>query len=459
MKFKIKVDFKNANWIEHHSNGSTKIISQKLYIHIKNNYHLFVTKNCNNYIYYNGVYTLLNDVELKAFIKMFLPEEIRTHFNWENVYEEFKTDNPIDDELLNADENIINFKNGIFHLKDRTLSEHSPKILSTIQIPCNYISTATSLDEAPVFKKYLQDLQGDDEVTKKFLLQYIGAILSNVKGSRFKKVLLLVGKGNTGKTQLREFVISLIGSQNNISIDLKNLNEPFGVANLLNKRLAGSGDMSYAKVSEINVLKELTGGDDIYANVKYKPQFSFKYNGFLWFNCNDLPMFGGDNGEHVFERFMVVYCNNVIPKEKRDSALLEKMLKEKDIIASVCVRYFQLAVMHGYKFAESTAMEENRKKYQIQNDNLLTFITENCVIGEGKTIRAEFNLRYFDWCTRNGYKPLNRNSISKTMTDVYNVQLYKTHGDLCYRLTLNRDLINEQRLEISISKNMYQNLG
>lgn len=453
MNFKVNVDFKKAEWIYKDLDGKVRINTHRLYIHLKSKYHLFVTRNMNNYLYYSGVYHLLNDVELKAFIKMFLPEEIRGKCHWESVFEEFKTDNPVEDELLNADENIINFKNGIYDISENKLKEHSPDIFSTIQIPCNYTETA-SLDNAPMFKKYLSDLQGDDEITKKFLLEYIGAVISNVQGSRFKKVLILVGKGNTGKTQLREFVISLIGSQNNISIDLKNLNEPFGVANLVNKRLAGSGDMSYAKVSEINVLKELTGGDDVYGNVKYKPQFSFKYNGFMWFNCNDLPLFGGDNGEHVYERFMVVTCNNVIPREKRDSFLLSKLLSEKDIVASVCVKYFRLAVKRGYKFTESEAMEIDRDLYRIQNDNLLTFLKENCTIGAGRTPRPEFNVRYFNWCRANNYKPYGRNSISKILTNKYGVNLIKSNGNMCYELTLNDDFRYEQEQECQLNKEL-----
>ncbi len=447
MIFKTNVDFEKAEWIYKTPDGRLIINTHRLYIYLKDNYHLFVTRNCNNYLYYNGVYHLLNDVELKAFIKMFLPEEIRTKHHWEAVFEEFKTDNPVEDDLLNADENIINFKNGIYDITENKLKEHSPDILSTIQIPCNY-TEAASLKDAPLFKKYLEDLQGDDDVTKKFLLEYIGAIISNVQGNRFKKVLLLVGKGNTGKTQLREFVISLIGAQNNISIDLKNLNEPFGVANLVNKRLAGSGDMSYAKVSEINVLKELTGGDDIYGNVKYKPQFSFKYNGFLWFNCNDLPLFGGDNGEHVYERFMVVTCNNVIPKEKRDSFLLNKLLSEKDIVASVCVKHLRLAINRGYKFVESEAMEIDRDLYRIQNHNLLAFLKETCSIGNGRTLRTEFNLRYFSWCRFNNYKPFGKNSITKILTEEYGVKLTKSNGDIYYELSFHDDFLYEQSNEL-----------
>jgi len=44
----------------------------------------------------------------------------------------------VKEDKLNADENIINFQNGLLYLDTLELKEHSPKIYSTIQIPCNW---------------------------------------------------------------------------------------------------------------------------------------------------------------------------------------------------------------------------------------------------------------------------------------------------------------------------------
>ncbi|MFQ9802377.1 MAG: hypothetical protein ACLR23_29660 [Clostridia bacterium] len=71
------------------------------------------------------------------------------------------------------------------------------------------------------------------------LLEYIGAILSNVKGWRFKKLLILVGAGNTGKTQLRELTMNLLGRENCISIDMKKINERFGACTVISKATCG----------------------------------------------------------------------------------------------------------------------------------------------------------------------------------------------------------------------------
>ena len=44
------------------------------------------------------------------------------------------------------------------------------------------------------------------------------------------------------------------------------------------------------------------------------------------------------DGKHVYDRFLIVSCDNVIPPEERDPELLEKLLAEKEIIVSVAIK-------------------------------------------------------------------------------------------------------------------------
>lgn len=83
-----------------------------------------------------------------------------------------------------------------------------------------------------------------------------------------KQCILMVGKGNTGKSVLKEFLTRLIGAENCSSIDVNQLESQFAKIQMFNKRLVGSNDMSYMSVKEIKTLKQATGGDRIYAEYK-----------------------------------------------------------------------------------------------------------------------------------------------------------------------------------------------
>lgn len=299
--FKMYMEKKTVEfppWIEITNKGPA-IIQQELFIYIDENYNILSVKLGNSkgivlYIYENGVYRLWTESECKAFIKSFMPRRIRKSFHWNEIYNELSTEsaNTLESEL-NEDEDIVNLKNGIFRISTGKLEPHSPQHKSTIQVPCSYVENA-SLENAPHFKKFLDDITGGNEDDKSTILEVLGLIVTNIAGSRFKKLLVLKGKGNTGKSVLRELAIYLVGLENTHTMDIKQMHSQFGLAGIYGKRLVGSGDMKFAKLSEIDRIKELTGNDFVNLEQKFQNSFTAKFRGFLWFNCNDLPAFNGD---------------------------------------------------------------------------------------------------------------------------------------------------------------------
>ena len=71
--------------------------------------------------------------------------------------------------------------------------------------------------------------------------------------------------------------------------------------------------MSFVSIGELKTFKSLTGGDSVFAEFKGQQPFNYFYKGFLWFCMNRLPRFGGDDGQWVFDRIMIIHCENVIP--------------------------------------------------------------------------------------------------------------------------------------------------
>ncbi len=136
--------------------------------------------------------------------------------------------------------------------------EHSPEFLSTIQIPCNYIADL-SLANAPITMKFLNDITGGNVEDMTTILEFIGLTISNVYGWRAKKMYILKGEGNTGKSVLRELIIYLVGLENTFTLDIGQLHSQFGSAGIYGKRLIGSGDMKVARLPEMDKIKELTG--------------------------------------------------------------------------------------------------------------------------------------------------------------------------------------------------------
>ena len=212
------------------------------------------------YVYDDGVYRLYSDDMFRGLIKsqiMAYKPELVSMKVVNEAYSQLVTDlDYIDETTLNADESLINFQNGLLDLDTLTLQPHDPTVLSTIQIPCDWNPDPAS---TPVFDGYFSTLTDGNPATQQLLLEFVGAVLSNVKGWRFKKSLFMVGPGDTGKSQLKSLVERIIGRGNYFTMDLEQMEARFGTAIVKGKRLVGSSDMSFMTVKELKTFKKSHG--------------------------------------------------------------------------------------------------------------------------------------------------------------------------------------------------------
>ncbi len=336
------------------------------------------------YWYQDGVYRLISDEVLKGYIKRHITDfdiSILKMRDVNEVFQDLITDcSFVSEEELNRAETLINFRNGLLNLETLELLPHTPEVLSTIQLPCDWNPKSMLVHNgAPVFTRFLQTLTDGNAEKQQLLLEYMGACLSNVSGYRFKKALFLVGPGNTGKSQLKALTERLLGSGNSAAIDLAELEKRFGTSKLYGKRLAGSSDMGYVSVNELRIFKQLTGGDSIFSEFKGKPAFEYTYRGLLWFCTNELPKFGGDRGEWVYDRILTFKCSHVIPPEEQDKFLLDKMFQEREAVVYWALLAFRQAYQNGCRF---TIPQESRgllEEYKKLNSPVIQFYEECCM--------------------------------------------------------------------------------
>lgn len=216
-------------------------------------------------------------------------------------------------------------------------------------------------------------MTSNDKKTMELLLEYMGVCISNVDGSDIKKALFLVGKGNTGKSRLRLLAEKLIGSEHCTSCDISELEERFGMSMLYGKRIAGAPDMSAMNVRELKRFKSITGGDHLNMEFKGKDHFQAKYVGFFWFGANEMPKFGGDKGEWTYDRMIIVSCNNVVPPEKQDKKLLDKMYAERESIIVLLVNALKKFIERERKFDIPESCKLSADEYKVANSSVLMF--------------------------------------------------------------------------------------
>lgn len=406
--------------------------------------------------YDNGVYKPINDDMLQGYIKRHITAVDETLLKMRDVQEvlkNLKTDLTfVDESLLNSNENVINFKNGLLSLQDMKLYPHSPNELSTIQIPCNYNPSNRS---APAFSKFLDELTNNDNEKRELLLEFMGVCISNIRGYRMKQALFMYGKGNTGKSQLKSLTEKLLGSENCSTCDLSTLEERFGTSQLYLKRLVGSGDMSFMSVKELKIFKNATGGDDVFIEFKGRDGFHYKFGGQFWFCMNELPRFGGDRGEWVYKRIIALDCNNVITEDKQDKFLLDKMYSEREAIINMLIPAIWRVINNGYRYTIPETCRTNNEKYMEQNSPVRMFFKECCVMRGGKIkddncttgrMYKVFKSWYADNVRNGGSCPSNQ-SFKKEIAEILNMDIsdieYKTRNGRFYNFTLNVEMKKE----------------
>ena len=412
------------------------------------------------YVYENGVYKLYDLNMLYGAVKRYIAdydEELVTMGVVKEAVGLMLSDlTYLSQETLNADEDLINFQNGLLRVTADTvqLLPHSPKVLSTIQIPCDWKEEKVP---TPCFDKYMHTLTNGDDEIKQLLLEYMGACISQVQGWRMKKALFLVGEGNTGKSQLKSLTERLLGRGNFIGIDLDEIEARFGTGAIYGTRLAGSSDMSFISVNELKTFKKITGGDSLFTEFKGQQPFHQVYTGLLWFCMNRLPKFSGDMGQWVYDRIMIVNCNNVIPLDKQDKQLLDKMYAEKEGIVQKCIKALQNVIANGYRFSEPKSVVNDRAQYQATNSTVISFF-EECMcpwpdgkIGGSTITTGTIHKVYLQWCksNNNGYARSAkefRDELASHLGTRFADMTTRCHGNTYYKgWTLTEDAQNDFR--------------
>ena len=405
------------------------------YLLVRNN----ATQNIMTYLYKDGVYSLYDNAMLQGVIKGFIAaydEELVKMSIIKEVISLLLSDvcfTHQDD--LDLDESVINFQNGLLRVTgdQPVLMPHNPQVWSTIQLPCKWNPDTIP---TPIFDQYMSTLTNGDKAVEQLLLEYMGACISNVQGWRMKKTLFLVGDGNTGKSQFKLLIERLLGRDNYVGIDLSEIEARFGTGTIHRKRLIGSADMSFMSIKEAKTLKRLTGGDSIQGEIKNVSSFTYVFKGLSMFCVNAMPHIGGDNGEWVLERLMLVECPNVIPLHKQDKELLDKMYAERDGIVQKAVHALRRVIANGYRFSEPESVKMARLNFQKENSTVISFF-EECMgpwpddnVDNDSCTTGQIHTAYREWCRRNnnGYA-----KSAKEFRDELAAYLFTTFADMSTR--------------------------
>lgn len=325
---------------------------------------------------------------------------------------------------FNSQIHLINFKNGVYNIKTRTIHRHSPNYLFTSFIDAEYGDDPSSLrvyrpqhrnseTKGYYFKRFLEDCTEGDLLKIKSLQQVTGYIISNEW--RAKKFFVLIGLPHTGKSVWLELWRTLIGSQHTTAMSLKQLGETrFMTAELFKSKLNISAEMDEnGSIKATDVIKTITGCDLLTGEKKGKDPFQFYSKTKLVAAGNHMPLLNKLDGTSAFtDRILFFMFNNTIPEENRDKSLIDKLINEKTFIVEWAIEGLVNLLDNNLIFTESEEAHAFKQRYINELNNVSEFIRDRCHVDldneECKVHRKVIYPAYKLYCHDNGFKAISK---------------------------------------------------
>lgn len=327
------------------------------------------------HFYANGVYKPLTDTEIKTFIKLELEEEFKTPGYINQVFiliTEMSANIVKDIDEFDSNKDIINFKNGLFNMKTGELIKHDKTHLSLFQLNCNYNPIA----QCPVWDNFIKEALKNDTDTISALEEALGYMC--VKDIRAQKMFVLHGKSNTGKSVVLSLYKYIIGGDMYTSTTLQELSRADSkVVHQLRGKLANvCGDLPQKAIEDTGLLKQLTGEDELTADIKFKEAITFKNYARLLFSCNEMPTSYSDKSTAFYNRLLIIPFNNVVDEKDMDRELKDKLYAECEGIVLKLIEALKRLRDNKYVFTKSEAIENELSEYKKKNDNVLSFLKD-----------------------------------------------------------------------------------
>lgn len=353
-----------------------------------------ILKRCGENIYwFNGYfYKLLSPNQFYTLIQDTVREELSisgSSKQLKSVATAILADSRIEVKPDEMNAGGICLRNGVLSLTDFKLYAHSPEYFFTWMLDVEYLGE----QPCPHCDRFFAYAAGGDPILiQRFWEALAYALFPDYRAKRF---ILLMGKGDSGKSVYGSVIESFFDKDFVGSVDIFKFGERFPVSTLAHKCVNISMDLNNAALNDqaVGLIKQITGGDLVMVEEKYKAPYATRINCTLVFGTNHA-LRTNSHDMAFLRRVLYLPFNHPVPLNMQIKNLRELLWTEKSGIFYKVLRAYRGLVAKGYFFSGDDIYDFT-KAYQVGEDiadmvsDLEQFVAAHCTEQEGSFVTTD----------------------------------------------------------------------
>lgn len=347
------------------------------------------------YVYRGGMYKKAENEVIFPEIQRILGEYITKNAKTETFHKIADMTSHPRSVFDSAPLNFIPLTNGVYDFEAEKLLPHDSQYRFTYQFPVQYKPDA----ECPLTYSFMNQVLTPEQYT--LVEEWLGYYFYRLYA--FKKAVILVGEGDTGKTTLLEVILHLLGRENVSSVSLhKMTSDKFAAAHLYSKHGNIVDELSARDISDTGNFKIATGGGSISGEYKFGNQFSFQNFAKFTFACNKIPDVTDFDDEAYFNRWMVIRFGKTI--ENKIPNFIQQLATEEERsgLFNLAIKGLKRLLSEG-RFSYTQTAIETKIEMMKSGSSIAIFTAENVEQSVGfEMSKADMYDAYANFCAERG---------------------------------------------------------
>jgi putative DNA primase/helicase len=259
-----------------------------------------------------------------------------------------------------------------------------------------------------LFKEFRDDIFQTDPIRDQLLSQWFG--YNTVPDMSLDTVMLFTGVPRSGKSTLLDVLGRMLGRDQCVSVDFRDLISPFGREPMLGKLAALLGDVKSPRPSDaetaLEMILRISGGDPVGVNRKGIKQLAQVYLTIRFtMAMNNLPVFS-DHARAFQARLAIIgFDKSYVGKEKPE--LKQQLIKEA--AQGKMINYALQGLKDLRERGRFIVPDSSRPIMELMtqiSSPVTVFVYECCKIEEGLSISRDMLFdAWRSWCDETGHRP------------------------------------------------------